>query len=59
MQNADQGFDYHRYRRLLEEADDEPKRLALIRLLIEERAMARLAASAASGPVAAGDRYRQ
>lgn len=59
MQEADQRFDDHRYRRLLEEADDEPKRLALIRLLIEERAMARLAASQVSGSVVPGDRYRQ
>lgn len=41
-------FDYDRYRRLLVEADDERKRLALIQLLIEERAMDRLAAQRAS-----------
>ncbi|MGJ4939453.1 hypothetical protein ACQR1W_02690 [Bradyrhizobium sp. HKCCYLS1011] len=43
MQSRDQGFDYERYRRLLAQAVDEPKRLALIRLLIEERAKDRLA----------------
>jgi hypothetical protein len=38
MGKQDDGFDYDRYRRLLAEAVDEPKRLALIELLIEERA---------------------
>jgi hypothetical protein len=37
-------FDYRRYTRLLAEANDEPKRLALINLLIEERAKDKLAA---------------
>ena len=37
------GFDYDRYRRLLAEATDDPKRLALIKLLIEERARDKLA----------------
>jgi hypothetical protein len=41
-------FDYGRYQRLLVEAVDEKKRLALIQLLIEERAMDRLAAQQAS-----------
>ena len=41
-------FDYGRYQRLLVEAVDETKRLALIQLLIEERAMDRLAAQQAS-----------
>ncbi len=48
MRQQDQGFDYDRYRRLLAEAVDERKRLALIQLLIEERAMDRLAAQRAS-----------
>jgi hypothetical protein len=39
-------FDYPRYRKLLAEAVDEPKRLALIQLLIEERAREKLAAQA-------------
>jgi len=43
MSNSDAGYDYDRYRRLLAEADDEPKRLALINLLIEEKARDRLA----------------
>jgi hypothetical protein len=48
MRQQDQIFDYDRYRHLLAEAVDEPKRLALIQLLIEERAMDRLAAQRAS-----------
>lgn len=48
MGKQDEGFDYHRYRRLLAEANDEKKRLALIDLLIEERAMDRLAAERVS-----------
>ena len=42
------GFDFHRYRQLLAAADDETKRLALIELLIEERAKERLEAQRAS-----------
>jgi hypothetical protein len=41
-------FDYDRYRRLLVDANDERKQLALIQLLIEERAMDRLAAQQVS-----------
>jgi hypothetical protein len=48
MRKQDLGFDYHRYRQLLAEAVDEKKRLALIDLLIEERAMDRLEAQRAS-----------
>ena len=48
MRKPDLGFDYHRYHRLLTEADDEDKRLALIELLIEEKARDRLAAQRAS-----------
>ena len=48
MRKQDFGFDYHRYHRLLLEADDEGKRLALIELLIEEKALDRLAAQRAS-----------
>jgi hypothetical protein len=44
----DAGFDYHRYRQLLAEAVDEKTRLALIDLLIEERAKERLEAQRAS-----------
>ncbi len=48
MRNQNEGFDYHRYRQLLAEANDEKKRMALIDLLIEERARDRLAAQRAS-----------
>jgi hypothetical protein len=48
MRKQDAGFDYHRYQQLLAEAVDEKKRLALIDLLIEERARERLAAQRAS-----------
>jgi hypothetical protein len=48
MRKQDLGFDYHRYHRLLREADSEDKRLALIDLLIEEKARDRLAAQRAS-----------
>jgi hypothetical protein len=48
MRKQDEEFDYHRYQRLLAEAVDEKKRLALIALLIEERARDRLAAQRAS-----------
>jgi len=48
MRQQDLEFDYQRYRQLLAEAVDEERRLALINLLIEERAMERLAARRAS-----------
>jgi hypothetical protein len=48
MRKQDIGFDYHRYHRLLAEADDDSKRQALIQLLIEEKARDRLAAQRAS-----------
>jgi hypothetical protein len=48
MRKQDVGFDFHRYRRLLAEAVDEKKRLALIDLLIEEKAKDRLEAQSAS-----------
>jgi hypothetical protein len=41
-------FDYLRYRQLLADAVDDEKRLALINILIEERAKDRLAAQVAS-----------
>ncbi|MGA9091068.1 MAG: hypothetical protein WB420_18410 [Bradyrhizobium sp.] len=43
MSYSNAGYDYDRYRRLLAEADDEPKRLAFIHLLVEEKAKDRLA----------------
>jgi hypothetical protein len=48
MRKQDGEYDYHRYRQLLAEAGDEAKRLALIALLIEEKAKDRLAAERAS-----------
>jgi hypothetical protein len=52
MRKQDAGYDYHRYRRLLAEAVDEKRRLALIDLLIEEQARDRLEAQRASDRVA-------
>ena len=46
MSKPDTGFDYDRYRKLLAEADDEPKRLALINILVEEKARDSLARQA-------------
>jgi hypothetical protein len=43
MSEVDAAFDFDRYRKLLAEANDEPKRLAFINLLIEEKAKDRLA----------------
>jgi hypothetical protein len=43
MSQSDAGFDFDRYRRLLAEADDEPKRLAFINLLVDEKAKDKLA----------------
>ena len=48
MHELDQEFDYQRYRNLLAGAVDEPKRLNLIKILIEERARDRLAAHLSS-----------
>jgi ABC-type ATPase with predicted acetyltransferase domain len=48
MRKQDGEYDYHRYRRLLADASDERKRLALIALLIEEKARDLLAAERAS-----------
>jgi hypothetical protein len=43
MNGADTAYNFDRYRKLLAQADDEAKRLALIHLLIEEKARDRLA----------------
>jgi hypothetical protein len=51
--NPDMEFDVDRYRKLLAEAVDETKRLALIDLLIEERAKERLEAEVAADRAAA------
>ena len=48
MSKQNAGFEFHRYRNLLAEAVDDTKRLALIDLLIEERARERLEAQRAS-----------
>jgi hypothetical protein len=49
---SDAEFDFDRYKRLLAEATDEPKRLDLIELLIEERARDRLVAQGLKQQVA-------
>lgn len=43
MSGTDAAFNFDHYRKLLAEANDEPKRLAFINLLIEEKAKDRLA----------------
>jgi hypothetical protein len=48
MRKQEAGYDYGRYHRLLVDAVDDDKRMALINLLIEERARERLAAEVAS-----------
>jgi hypothetical protein len=48
MRDQRDEFDYERYRQLLLGAVDEKKRMALINLLIDERAKDRLAAAQAS-----------
>jgi hypothetical protein len=48
MREQNEEFDYDRYRQLLAEAVDEKRRMALINLLIVERAKDRLAAERAS-----------
>jgi hypothetical protein len=53
MRDQDARFDYRRYQTLLAESVDEPKRLALIDLLIEERARDRLEAQRAADRKAA------
>ena len=53
MSKQDAGYDYTRYQKLLAEAVDEKRRMALINLLIEERAKDRLAAERASDRAAA------
>jgi hypothetical protein len=48
MREQREAFDYDRYRQLLADAVDEKRRMALINLLIEERAKDRLAVARAS-----------
>jgi hypothetical protein len=52
MGKTEAGFDYDRYRRLLAEAVDGPKRQALINLLIEEKAKQKLSEQAVREQVA-------
>jgi hypothetical protein len=52
MSQSDAGFDFDRYRRLLAEADDEPKRLAFINLLVDEKAKDKLAGQSLRGRLA-------
>ena len=52
MSKHEAGYDYHRYRKLLAEAVDETKRLALIDQLIQEKARDRLEAQRTSDRVA-------
>jgi hypothetical protein len=52
MSQSDTEFDFDRYRRLLAEADDEPKRLAFINLLVDERAKDKLAGESLRGRLA-------
>jgi hypothetical protein len=52
MREQREEFDYDRYRQLLAEAVDDKRRMALINLLIEERAKDRLAAERASNRAA-------
>jgi hypothetical protein len=52
MNKLGAGFDYNRYRMLLAEATDEPKRKALIELLIAEGARGKLAAQTVSRRIA-------
>lgn len=52
MSKMESSYDYHRYRKLLAEAIDETKRLALIDQLIQEKARDRLEAQRTSDRVA-------
>ena len=54
MNKSDAAFDFDRYRKLLAEANDEPKRLALINLLIDEKAKDQLAGHSLRQPCRAG-----
>lgn len=56
MSGADTAYNFDRYRKLLAEAVDEPKRLAFINLLIEEKAKNRLANHILRGRLAGLDK---
>jgi hypothetical protein len=52
MSEPAEGYDYHRYKKLLAEANDDTKRLELIDLMIREGARDRLEAQRTSDRVA-------
>jgi hypothetical protein len=52
MSKPAEGYDYHRYMKLLAEANDDTKRLELIDLMIREGARDRLEAQRTSDRVA-------
>jgi hypothetical protein len=52
MSKMEASYDYHRYRKLLAEAVDETRRLALIDQLVQEKARDRLEAQRTSDRVA-------
>jgi hypothetical protein len=52
MSKQESGYDYHRYRKLLAEANDDAKRLELIDLMIKEGARDKLEAQRTSDRVA-------
>jgi hypothetical protein len=56
MRGEETAYNFDRYRQLLAEADDEPKRLAFINLLIEEKARDRLARHMISGRLSGLDK---
>lgn len=56
MSGAETAYNFDRYRKLLAEAVDEPKRLAFINLLIEEKAKNRLANHILRGRLAGLDK---
>lgn len=56
MSGEDAAYNFERYRQLLAEANDEPKRLAFINLLIEERARDRLARHTLNGRLSGLDK---
>ena len=52
MSEQEAGYDYHRYKKLLAEADNDTKRLELIDLMIREGARDKLEAQRMSDRVA-------
>lgn len=56
MSDEDTAYNFDRYRRLLAEANNETKRLAFIKLLIEERARDRLISHTLRGRISGLDK---